>query len=815
MARNNNATNRFGPSSYVVGTTLGDGCNFTLVQDAINQAVADGFNTANPTTVLVRPGIHTGTFTMAPGIYVVGVSNGSVNVSNVVIAGSIIIDATTAGGITYGLENLFISDGGTTVTTINAGTVFLDIGNCSIFGDTALTISNVSGTFSQVTLRDCTLNGLTRGLAVQEHNILTMSNCTMSGAIGVTVRNTAQLYGKECTITGSATYGCELTGSNTLELTNSSVTSIEEAFYGSAVGDNIKLYHCTVNSTAASTFYIDNVFFYDFYDLALTGTALNSNALATTYIDWQPHAGTAGTATLPGGVRGTACFKNTDFTVTNGFVELSASAAGTYPVDNGGPGVPLAGAMSFLGTTAVDFPITSGIETHVGATTNEVYFEDRRWVSSLIVDPDATVGLRGTFTTITAALAAALPLQTIYVRPGIYTESFTTVDLVNIIGLTTPSGGVNGLASTAMNIDGTITGGTGSSTIQNLRINTAAGPAISMTNGGSSLTIIGCTIQATTFALEAQAGATYIDNSYLSGGVNGVAFTTTPGAVVTVRNSRLDGPSNGVQFDVVGQFTATDSEIVSNGAGGIFDNAGADITLVRTIIDATGAAALDMQVAGTADISYCTLISPIQTINFNAVPPVVTSYHNTHICTGAASEYVVGPGSYSYGDDVVNPITFAGIDPATVKTVYGWRPWADVVSSPGTNSDKGVASFDSAQFTSTSGFIQLSGGNSPPFTDVSGVQSASRNQGYYATAATTFTLDSLALQGDLVIIYADTAAALVVTANAGQQIRLGTSLSAVAGTATSTAIGDSLTLRFRASNSHWECVSSFGNWTVV
>ena len=36
------ADNSFGPSSYIVGPSVGAGCFFTTVQAAIDQAVADG-----------------------------------------------------------------------------------------------------------------------------------------------------------------------------------------------------------------------------------------------------------------------------------------------------------------------------------------------------------------------------------------------------------------------------------------------------------------------------------------------------------------------------------------------------------------------------------------------------------------------------------------------------------------------------------------------------------------------------------------------------------------------------------------------------
>jgi len=66
-----------------------------------------------------------------------------------------------------------------------------------------------------------------------------------------------------------------------------------------------------------------------------------------------------------------------------------------------------------------------------------IKFEDRTWISSLVVDPSSTVGLRGTFTTVQAAITAASAGQTIYIRPGAYHENLTMkagITLVAMIG---------------------------------------------------------------------------------------------------------------------------------------------------------------------------------------------------------------------------------------------------------------------------------------------------------------------------------------------------------------------------------------------
>jgi hypothetical protein len=59
-----------------------------------------------------------------------------------------------------------------------------------------------------------------------------------------------------------------------------------------------------------------------------------------------------------------------------------------------------------------------------------------------------------------------------------------------------------------------------------------------------------------------------------------------------------------------------------------------------------------------------------------------------------------------------------------------------------------------------------------------------------------------------------TANALIVQSVTAQKIRIGNVITSAAGSATSTAIGDSLTLRFNATDGFFYAVSVVGNWTL-
>jgi len=150
----------------------------------------------------------------------------------------------------------------------------------------------------------------------------------------------------------------------------------------------------------------------------------------------------------------------------------------------------------------------------------------------------------------------------------------------------------------------------------------------------------------------------------------------------------------------------------------------------------------------------------------------------------------------------------------------------------------GLSNFDSAIFTVTAtGFVSTSGGtlvqsitggpgvtitgtasvpiiNSVVFTDTTAATLAVDN-GYFATAAGTYPMPATAAQGEMVIVVADTAGAVVLDCPASNFIRVGSSITSSGGTATSNAIGDSLTLRYRASSLTWEATSAIGTWTLA
>ena len=94
---------------------------------------------------------------------------------------------------------------------------------------------------------------------------------------------------------------------------------------------------------------------------------------------------------------------------------------------------------------------------------------------------------------------------------------------------------------------------------------------------------------------------------------------------------------------------------------------------------------------------------------------------------------------------------------------------------------------------------------------------ASSGNGYFVTATSTATLPASPAQGDTIIFMNAGAGAsgIVITANTGQTIVQGTQSSTTAGTCTSQADGDSITLVYQTASTTWYSYGSQGTWLLA
>lgn len=103
-----------------------------------------------------------------------------------------------------------------------------------------------------------------------------------------------------------------------------------------------------------------------------------------------------------------------------------------------------------------------------------------------------------------------------------------------------------------------------------------------------------------------------------------------------------------------------------------------------------------------------------------------------------------------------------------------------------------------------------------PWSDQAVSFAAQKQNGYFCTAALTVTLPTASLvTGSTVIIYVDTASAVIIQAGAAQSIEISQTISTVAGTATSTSQGNIVQLVYRSSDLTWHAISSQGSFTLA
>lgn len=180
------------------------------------------------------------------------------------------------------------------------------------------------------------------------------------------------------------------------------------------------------------------------------------------------------------------------------------------------------------------------------------------------------------------------------------------------------------------------------------------------------------------------------------------------------------------------------------------------------------------------------------------------------VLSDASGEITITGGQIAAGS-TVNVIQTDSLA-ANTFTIEIQRSETQAVSTVGSN---GVCHFNSADFTvDANGFVSIASSGMTWIDEGAGIL-LTANNGYFITAAVTETLPAAPSQGDTIKIICDHAGPIVITANAGQTISLGTISSSVAGTFTNTALGDSLELFFRAATSDWKALNSVGTWVAA
>jgi len=405
---------------------------------------------------------------------------------------------------------------------------------------------------------------------------------------------------------------------------------------------------------------------------------------------------------------------------------LPPSVATQYTPDSGGVVVPVANNLNVFGQTANGAQV---METD--GSTGTITIENRAWVTEYVVDPSATQGLRGTYQTITAALAAAVAPANIFIRPGTYTENFTLQNNVFLIGMG------NGGSSFASNVNTTINGqmtlSSGNVTVQNLGFQTNS-TFIANISGGAILNFENCNINITNnaaFTLSTGGRLNlYNCNSHDGGGTNAnlfnsptngsitinsctfLASTTTTNTIggsssISINNSTVEGTfttsgtsaqfgaynstlglSSSGQIILNANSTASGSTVVNeiynclieSSASVISIGAGASFKVSNSVISSTVTDAI----TGTGTISYGNLSfnNTSSLINTTTQIPLVRSNDAVRVTTPGAYPYTTVPQD---GVILVNTTSARTITPLASPTTGQIHRIKDATGSAGTN----------------------------------------------------------------------------------------------------------------------------------
>jgi hypothetical protein len=307
-------------------------------------------------------------------------------------------------------------------------------------------------------------------------------------------------------------------------------------------------------------------------------------------------------------------------------------------------------------------------------------------------------------------------------------------------------------------------------------------------------------------------------------GANGVSAAPTTGAVVVsginATTTTVGVASfNGTNFTVSGAGAVSSNPITILGAGGITItgspvNLGGTVTITgptitpTTYTENTGTAtpaANNLNVLGTF---IAAAVSPVSTLGSGSTITVQVQLASQQAASSALN---AGLASFNSTNFVVNGNGYVSLNGATIgQTITGDSGGA---LSP-TAGNWNILGRSGSKTSGSGSSLTI---KSPPYTDQGGSTTVTLNSGSSVTAAITLTLPASAglADGDLFEFYCTTAGALVIQAVGAQKIRIGSLISSAAGTATSTNIGDSVSLRFRAADGFFYATSVIGTFLLA
>lgn len=260
--------------------------------------------------------------------------------------------------------------------------------------------------------------------------------------------------------------------------------------------------------------------------------------------------------------------------------------------------------------------------------------------ANIVVDPIAG---KGNYQTITAALAAAVSGDNIFIREGTYTENITLKAGVNLFAIN------SGLTPT-VTILGTVTASySGTASITGTALNTNSAAALAFTGANATiLYVTDCFINGTNSdAITANAASAilFFENSYATIATTFKLFSVTSISSIEFRGSRLDGPTTTASTIANGSITFdnlfTSMPVSTSGTSTVFYQ--------NSIIQMSGNTTA-LTTAGTATnnaISNCIITTGTATASSIGSGTTLTLTNST--ITSSNANALTGAGTLRYG----------------------------------------------------------------------------------------------------------------------------------------------------------------------
>lgn len=334
-------------------------------------------------------------------------------------------------------------------------------------------------------------------------------------------------------------------------------------------------------------------------------------------------------------------------------------------------------------------------------------FENRAWVTQYVVDASAVVGLRGTFATIQTAITAASSGQTIFIRPGTYTENLTLKAGVNLTAFPCDAS-LNGTGKVI--ISGTCTLTTaGTVTISGIQLQTNAAALLAVTGTVASVVNLeDCYLNCTnttgiTYSSSDSSSMINISNSFGDVGTTGISiFTQTSAGRLRIKSCYFTNTGNSTTASTASagilemMHTSLQTPITTSGTNTIINMQGCNFST-----NVNNATCLTVGGSGTNACVLCNFNSGSASAisvgdNLNLTNSTVNS-SNTNAITGAGAINYAGI-AYIGSSSLMNTTTKtgknfhvggvswnAGANTITSFTEGTWAPTL-ALSTPGNSS---------------------------------------------------------------------------------------------------------------------------------